>query len=397
MKDGLINLGRAVRVCVIVGLWLASACSFGLVLLGMFGPADMERTDLWFVGVSWVEFLAGVFRFHIGLALLGALVAAALLRAKVLRVALVPVVLIALWPTIMGYVPGTAEVDPADPRLRVMSANLLWWAGVPADGLLEQIEHERPDVIMFQEYHASWQRVLAPALAEAYPHRFEHAAGKPWGMAIYSKRPFRGEPYLVEVLDTPHRGWQRPVLAASVEFDGRPVELRNVHLMSPGGRLRHVLMRDPKSLDRVVAQRLQTAALAEHVDTRSGAAMIVAGDFNAPQTSSNMSRLFEAGLVDTFSQAGFGRGSTWPNRTWKRHLPGLRLDHVLMTDELECVRSVVGEAFGSDHRPVIADIRWRDASAPRAYALTGPGSESAGASGMGTGEPHSGHRSETMP
>jgi endonuclease/exonuclease/phosphatase (EEP) superfamily protein YafD len=57
-----------------------------------------------------------------------------------------------------------------------------------------------------------------------------------------------------------------------------------------------------------------------------------------------------------------GRGwvSTWPNgQVW---LPPVRIDQVFVSPEVECVRIVEGEGRGSDHKPVIVDVRIREPS-----------------------------------
>jgi len=80
---------------------------------------------------------------------------------------------------------------------------------------------------------------------------------------------------------------------------------------------------------------------------------IVAGDFNTPEESQIFANAW-AGLANAFSYAGWGFGYTKRTR-----LIGARIDHVLMTDELRAATCRIGPDIGSDHLPLIADLRWR--------------------------------------
>jgi endonuclease/exonuclease/phosphatase (EEP) superfamily protein YafD len=82
--------------------------------------------------------------------------------------------------------------------------------------------------------------------------------------------------------------------------------------------------------------------------------LIVAGYLNATSHAAAFERLVDIGLRDVHDHLGRGLATTWPNGVFS--LPNLRLDHVLVTDELVplAVREGIGE--GSDHRPVIVDL-----------------------------------------
>jgi endonuclease/exonuclease/phosphatase (EEP) superfamily protein YafD len=63
-----------------------------------------------------------------------------------------------------------------------------------------------------------------------------------------------------------------------------------------------------------------------------------------------------AGFHDAFVEAGVGRGSTWPVNGIFRYLPGIRLDHVFLSPRLACRTIRTGTGYGSDHRPLVAEI-----------------------------------------
>jgi len=69
-------------------------------------------------------------------------------------------------------------------------------------------------------------------------------------------------------------------------------------------------------------------------------------------------RIHALGLRDAHDLAGFGRGATWPVRRWWRYVPGLRLDHIYVSDAFAVTESRTGVGRGSDHRPVSATLGW---------------------------------------
>jgi endonuclease/exonuclease/phosphatase (EEP) superfamily protein YafD len=88
--------------------------------------------------------------------------------------------------------------------------------------------------------------------------------------------------------------------------------------------------------------------------------IVLAGDFNCTNRSPYASALRNIDLRDVHTQAGFGRGATWPVSGFFRRLPGLRLDHIFLSDALTCTESRTGTGTGSDHRPVVARIAFKE-------------------------------------
>jgi endonuclease/exonuclease/phosphatase (EEP) superfamily protein YafD len=84
-------------------------------------------------------------------------------------------------------------------------------------------------------------------------------------------------------------------------------------------------------------------------------ALVVAGDFNATRHHPSFRRFLSDGMADAHEERGRGWAATWPQN--RRPLPPLmRLDHVLVSPDVE-VRSIrEGLGQGSDHRPIIADL-----------------------------------------
>jgi endonuclease/exonuclease/phosphatase family metal-dependent hydrolase len=100
------------------------------------------------------------------------------------------------------------------------------------------------------------------------------------------------------------------------------------------------------------SRRAPLAALAEKVRALEARPLIVLGDFNTPRDSVHFAPLRRE-VVNAFEKAGFGLGDTWP-----MPLP------VLSLDQIWCGRGLAPlfcEHYGtvrSDHRPVVADLRF---------------------------------------
>ena len=80
---------------------------------------------------------------------------------------------------------------------------------------------------------------------------------------------------------------------------------------------------------------------------------LVAGDFNATETSVILSRCF-SGMSDALSEAGSGWLATWP-----RIMPLWRIDHVLISGRLETRRGGMIDPGVSHHRMTIVEISER--------------------------------------
>jgi hypothetical protein len=84
---------------------------------------------------------------------------------------------------------------------------------------------------------------------------------------------------------------------------------------------------------------------------------VIVGDFNATQHSAVYELLTSGSLQSAHEAVGRGYATTWPNgRYW---LPPIRIDHAFVSAEAECVSIAEGRGRGSDHRPLILDVRVR--------------------------------------
>jgi endonuclease/exonuclease/phosphatase (EEP) superfamily protein YafD len=85
--------------------------------------------------------------------------------------------------------------------------------------------------------------------------------------------------------------------------------------------------------------------------------LVVVGDFNATEHSRAYQELTSAGLRSAHEDRGRGWATTWPNgEAWA---PPIRIDQAFLSPDVECVRIAEGRGKGSDHKPLILDVRVR--------------------------------------
>lgn len=154
-------------------------------------------------------------------------------------------------------------------------------------------------------------------------------------------------------------------LCVTVETPGGPVVACSVQLRTARWGIVPVLDRqtvvNPSRkylLKREIEnRRRQAEELAQWMEQFSRP-LIIAGDFNMPPDSV-IYRQNWGQYANAFSKAGFGFGRTrWV--TMRGITFGVRIDHILTNEHWRPERCWVGPDVGSDHLPVIADLRPRD-------------------------------------
>jgi len=243
-----------------------------------------------------------------------------------------------------------APLDLAFPRavgadLRVLTANL--GAG-RSDGeqLARAVREAAADVLCLQEVGEHHVPALQ-ALRGLYPHQRIEPRGIQ-GIGLASRFPLED----VEVFESA-RG--RPSIRATVVL-GRAGERRIRVLTSHPSAWVACLGRldsDARELARDAAELVAGRA--------AGEAALLAGDLNTTERSWLHRRLRAAGLADAWRERGVGAGLSWPLFLRWRGVPApplVRIDHVLHSEELEVLAVRLGPDTGSDHVPVLCDLRW---------------------------------------
>ncbi|MGK3993039.1 endonuclease/exonuclease/phosphatase family protein [Sorangium sp. So ce1024] len=152
---------------------------------------------------------------------------------------------------------------------------------------------------------------------------------------------------------------EAPLPDAQVPPGTRAFSLVNLHLETPREAIEALmrgLWKQEAEHDRVIALRVWESELARQWVDEAPYPAIVVGDLNMPVDSA-IYRRFWSGFENAFSRAGLGFGATKLTRWF-----GIRIDHVLAGPGWTTERAWVGPDLGSDHLPIVADLRWTGAA-----------------------------------
>lgn len=246
-------------------------------------------------------------------------------------------------------------------ELRVMTFNIQ--SGVRGlDGVAEVIRSAHPDIVALQEVDRGSRRARgldqAAVLAEraGLPYhayfRTTDLYGGAYGIALLSRFPL--EALAQYPLPVPQGAEPRTVAHALMQVAGREVSVYITHLI-----------RRPFNGDARVRQSALIARMLEQ-DPRP---KLLMGDLNDDPDSRPV-RLLRRGLTDVAAASGQGSEGTYPLPL--PFSPALRIDYVLACDAFVPLRSAVLHVGASDHYPVIADVRLKEAPAAEAVAGTAP-------------------------
>ena len=288
----------------------------------------------------WPGDMIAFFRPHLALAVLLMLCAALLLRRLTASAALAALLVVNALPLLTLAVPAAASADT--PNLRIVSANVLFDNAAP-ERFGEIVAKLSPDIIVTQEARHDWPDVL-----RSLPGY--HLVGQEvlkWNSnLVLSRYPMRAS----LVADMPPSGnWLGggPALRVEVDLPGRTKPLVVYALHSPTPRSQEAWQARNRYLD-VLAERI--AAEPE------GAEIVLAGDWNTPFWSPAYGRtLLLSGLQAT-------ERSAWPPATRLFASSagvnvGTPIDRIAVSRGIGVADLFLGPGFGSDHLPVVADLK----------------------------------------
>lgn len=214
--------------------------------------------------------------------------------------------------------------------LRVMTTNLLNGEGDPA-ALAALLDELQPDIVGVQELSAN----QASVIERHFPYGITKPRDDNEGNGLMSTHEME-----VEVLELPYR----TALRASVDHEGRTIDVISMHLANPIDGWR----------GKLPERRRQLGAL-EPILAEPGLRIVI-GDMNSTPAWPAYRRIrrhLDDPIAELAARRGHRPGNTWGYRPgWKARL---RIDHVL-TRGLEATAVEVREVRGSDHRAVVADL-----------------------------------------
>jgi endonuclease/exonuclease/phosphatase (EEP) superfamily protein YafD len=290
----------------------------------------------WLAPLGWPFELFAHFRMQLAVA--AALLVPALLLVRSPRAALLAGALAAV-----HFAPGAQRLladAPAracgGPAFVVVTANVQF-SNPDHQRFMDWLAAHPADFVVVQEVTAEWARSLGTL--RDYPYRRLLTREDPYGIAVLSRWPFESA-VAVDLAGDGRRSFDTVAL-----IRGRRVHLLGLHTRWP---ITPELARDR---DRAL---LRAAAMA-----RSQSLPTVAiGDLNlTPDSPAFAQLLHDSGLRDAFADRGWH--PTWMAGFWPL---ALRIDHALVSSDVCVEHAEVGPEIGSDHRPVIAQLRLESAT-----------------------------------
>jgi endonuclease/exonuclease/phosphatase (EEP) superfamily protein YafD len=259
--------------------------------------------------------------------------------------------LVLVGPVLGLCLPWRTWVQPAGdgPSLRVLSWNADGKYS-DADALGVYLARTMPDVVAIQEWAPEHEKAV-------FWQQDWHVRSTREGLCLASRFPIRK----VEVLHDEDLGLPGGLLRCDLETPQGTLHLINLHLPTPRDGLEAVLSRQAHSSEDVkanTASRWHASEVASRWVDQVEGPVVLAGDFNLPEDSA-IYRRFWSGRTNAFTAAGLGWGYTKFTRRF-----GVRIDHILAGPGFSCQACRVGPDMGSDHRPVLAELRWLEPSDP---------------------------------
>ncbi len=312
---------------------LVSKYSFGLVAAAVVLIGSLGVAALWLLGSmsTYADAFSHLFGHAIG-GIAGS-IAALVWRRRALLVLLAGIAATLGLHAGLAW-NGTSETSaPRGPgEIKLLSFNT-WHSHADLDELQAFIEREDADIVLVYEFGPN-KLALLERLKKNYPYAGGCAETWHCSVEIISKRPFTTvEAGRREQLDGP------PRVVATYGQGAAPLTIIGAHMMRPiDGPNGHL-----KEMRRVAG-----------IAKVAPGPVIVAGDFNATSWSHSFGVFrAELGLVH------MGRFlPSWPAEV--KGLPQLAIDHLWVSKDLTITDVHLGPNTGSDHRPLVANIRLPD-------------------------------------
>jgi endonuclease/exonuclease/phosphatase (EEP) superfamily protein YafD len=321
----------------------------GYLLLGV---SRVIQIELWWVALLntfalWV-YLPLLFTVPLGLVLRG-------------RATTVIGLLALLWAGVIlfnAYGPiGKPEIPANAFRLNVITYNFLGWNRNAPTSVAWLVE-SGADILFLEEVAAPDGDPLFAQLEAVYPYSVDI----PGDNRIMSK-------YELLETSTIRLAATRQMLRAVIAPQGQPISLYSIHVELPNqGRSNLPMFQTDQqpfnmmlSYNETVRNQMVLEALG--VVRQEPHPFIIAGDWNLSSTSTMYSQVSER-VIDAYRQGGGELfGMTWPVAELLspslRWLPSLiRIDYIFHSDDFATVSARRGEAIGSDHYPVVAELAY---------------------------------------
>jgi vancomycin resistance protein VanJ len=305
---------------------------------------------------TWWLFILNAFSVYLFWPAPLVLLMALLLRRRLLAISLGLVLMAGLIGHGWALVPKFPSAPTSAPRLRVMTFNTLF-VSQNAAKTLNAIREANADVVSLQELNPIIANALQSELLSEYPHQVLHPTWGSNGLGLIGRYPLS----VLNPQGFNFEAWGDAPLFASLNFNGQAITLINAHPAATS-------LGDLDWIEVSIRSRdAQVTSLAEYAKTRTEP-VIIAIDLNAtPQNDPY--RILSSVLVDSWSEAGWGLGHTFPgaatpggSRPTRRGRPIVpmwlvRIDYVWHSHHFVAMDVATGPFDEqSDHQPLVATL-----------------------------------------
>ena len=238
-----------------------------------------------------------------------------------------------------------ARADHHSPSLTAMTFNVLY-SNQEYGGLARSIQAASPDLVGLQELTPPSAEALAGMLEADYPYSTLRPLESGRSVGLLSRYPLESVTWFkLPPLDN--------ALHATIRLEGQRIHVFVVHL-SPNNFFNYPRAEFiPLVIERYGRRAAEVTRLQEEVGPLNEPVVLLC-DCNMSDTSEAYTRL-QAFLRDSFREAGWGLGHTLipPGAPF----PVQRIDYVWHSAEFNAIEAKVGQEDGSDHLPVVAQLR----------------------------------------
>jgi endonuclease/exonuclease/phosphatase (EEP) superfamily protein YafD len=281
-------------------------------------------------GAGWAFERASHFRAQYFLCLIVVALVLALMRRWIGAIGFAVFALINAAALLPLYTGGGPTATRTPRTLRAMAMNVRT-SNRRVQKVRDTIRNCDPDFILIQEVSDRWMFGLA-GLDKTYPHVIAQPRDDNFGIALYSKLPFRNARILYI------GGAKVPSVLAELKTPDGLLTVLGTHLPPPPTRSR-------------AHRRNRQLAAMPGVLPKAGPVVLL-GDLNITPFSAYFGRLLEASRLRDSSR-GHGYQPTWPVHRPMFLIP---IDHFFHSPDIRIVARQIGPDVGSDHYPLIVDF-----------------------------------------
>lgn len=216
---------------------------------------------------------------------------------------------------------------------KIMTANIEY-KNTSYDKLLESVKTANPDILILQELTDLWRQNVK-GLENNYTYFQTEARKGGSGLAIFSRFPIQD----LEVLDLDESG--RASIFCKIRLGERLLSLLTIHPSTPMNEIQFL-------------SRNKHFAEAAKIMKAAAEPKLLIGDMNTTMWSPYFSQLAaDSGLRDV----RIGKGLL---TSWVSFFPApfrIAIDHCLISETIELEDVSIGDFTGSDHLPLIVDLK----------------------------------------